>query len=282
MRKKNLRSGFAFRGILICAAVFSTGCNMLPKIPTIPTIQQPAPMSVAGNWQFDLMNSTGSVAAIATGFLAQSGSNLTGTFNVNGCEAISAATGAVGGNNGPNAISLSMNLSNQTLNIVGSGIGTITPGSAFEGNYTVGAVTCPISGLTSMVSGQQVNSVSGGFHGSLNSKGGNTFSIAGTASQGTYSSGTSAPVTGTATATGSTCFTSLNLTGTISGTSLVWQLASPDSSQVVQLTAAPNTSAGQVLTGSPGSFTITQLSGSYDVTAGNCSGDTGTFSFSLP
>lgn len=282
MRKKIWSEGIAFRCILIGASIFSTGCNMLPKIPTIPTIQQPAPMSVAGNWQFDLMDSTGNVAAIATGFLKQSGTNLTGNFDVNGCEPSSAATGAVGGNNGPNAISLSMNLSNQTLNIVGSGIGTITPGSAFEGNYTVGAITCPISGLTSIVSGQQVNSVSGSFHGSLNSKGGNTFSIAGTASQGTYSSGTSAPVSGTATATGSTCFTSLNLTGAISGTSLLWQLASSDNSQVVQLTAAPNTSAGQVLTGSPGSFTITQVSGSYNVTAGNCSGDTGTFSFSLP
>jgi len=279
MRKKMWGAGTPFCGVLFWALLCSSGCNMLPKVPTIP---QPAPMSVAGNWQFDLMDSTGNVASVATGFLQQSGSNLTGNFDLNGCEASSTATGTVGGNNGSNAINLSLSLNNQTLSIVGSGIGTITPGSAIEGNYTVGAITCPISGLTASVSGQQVNSVSGGFQGSLQSKNGNTFSIAGTATQGAYASGPSAPVTGTATATGSTCFTSLTLTGTVSGTSIAWQLASSDNSQVLQLTAAPSSAAGQINTGSPGSFTIIQLTGDYSVTAGNCSGDTGTFSFSLP
>jgi hypothetical protein len=279
MRKKIWVACPPFGGALIVALICSSGCNMLPKVPTIP---QPAPMSVAGNWQFDLMDSSGNVASVATGFLQQSGSNLTGNFDLNGCEASSTATGTVGGNNGPNAISLSLSLNNQTLSIVGSGIGTITPGTAIEGNYTVGAITCPIAGLTASVSGQQVNSVSGGFHGSLQSKNGNTFSIAGTATQGAYASGTSAPVTGTATATGSTCFTSLTLTGTVSGTSIAWQLASSDSSQALQLTAAPSSSAGQINSGSPGSFTIIQLTGNYSVTAGNCSADAGTFSFSLP
>jgi hypothetical protein len=279
MTKKMWGAGRPFRGIVIWALIFSSGCNMLPKVPTIP---QPAPMTVAGNWQFDLMDSSGNVASVATGFLQQSGNNLSGNFDLNGCEASTTATGTVGGNNGPNAITLSLSLNNQTLSIVGSGIGTITPGTAIEGNYSVGAITCPISGLTASVSGQQVNSVSGGFHGSLQSKSGNTFSIAGTATQGTYGSGTSAPVTGTATATGSTCFTSLTLTGTISGTSIAWQLASSDNSQVLELTAPPSSSAGQINTGSPGSFTITQLTGNYSVTAGNCSGDAGTFSFGLP
>jgi hypothetical protein len=268
-----------FRGVVIWALTCSSGCNMLPKVPTIP---QPAPMTVAGNWQFDLMDSSGNVASVATGFLQQSGSNLTGNFDLNGCEESTTATGTVGGNNGPDAIALSLSLDNQTLSIVGSGIGTITPGTAIEGNYTVGAITCPISGLTASISGQQVNSVSGSFHGSLQSKSGNTFSMAGTANEGTYGSGTSAPVTGTATATGSTCFTSLTLTGTISGTSIAWQLASSDNSQVLELTAAPSSSAGQINTGTPGSFTITQLTGNYSVTAGNCSGDAGTFSFGLP
>lgn len=280
MRHTNRSACKTFRfsllaGVLLC----SSGCNMLKNLPGI---QLPPPMSVAGNWQFDLMDSSGNVGSIATGFLQQSGSNLTGTFDLNGCASGSSATGAVGGNNGPDAISLSLSVDNQTLSIVGSGVGTITPGTAIEGNYSVGAVTCPISGLTSTVSGQQINAISGGFHGSFQSKGGNSFSLAGTATQGTYASGSSAPVTGTATISGSTCFNSLNLTGTISGTSIAWQLASSDGSQTVQLTAAPSSGAGQVNSGSPGSFTITQLTGNYNVSAGTCSGDTGTFSFTLP
>lgn len=266
--------------VLLCGLLLASGaCNILSHLPSI---QQPSPMSVAGNWQIDLMNSTGTVGAVATGFLQQSGSNLTGGFVVNGCGSGSTTTGTVGGNNEPDAINLSLNVDNQTLSIVGSGVGTITPGTALEGNYTVGAITCPISGLTATASGQQINSISGSFHGSLQSKNGNTFTIAGTTSQGQYATGSSAPVTGTATATGSTCFNALTLTGTISGTSVSWQLASSDGSQVVQLVAPPSTSAGQINSGSPGTFTITQLSGTYNVTAGSCSGDTGTFSFSLP
>lgn len=271
----NLAQAVLVGGLLLA----STGCNLLNHVPGV---QQPAPMSVAGNWQINLMDSAGSVGAVATGFLQQSGSNVSGGFDVNGCGPGSSATGTVGGNNGPNAINLSLNVDNQTLSIVGSGIGTITPGTAIEGNYTVGAIICPISGLTAIVSGQQINAVSGTFHGSLQSKNGNIFSVAGNASQGHYASGSSAPITGTATATGSTCFSALNLTGTISGSSINWQLASADGSQVVQLVAPPNGAAGQTNTGTPGMFTITQLSGTYDVTAGACSGDTGTFSFALP
>ena len=244
MKNKIWSASIGFHAVLTCAFLLcSSGCNMLSHLTSE---LQPPPMSVAGNWQIDLMDSTGNVASAATGFLQQSGSSLTGGFNVNGCTSSSTATGTVGGNSGPNTINLSLSVNNQTLNIVGSGIGTITPGTAIEGNYTVGAVTCPISGLTATVSGQQISAVSGGFHGSLQSTGGNNFTIAGTATQGAYASGSSAPVTGTATATGSTCFSSLNLTGTISGTSIAWQLASSDGSQVVELTAAPSSAAGQL------------------------------------
>jgi len=256
-----------------------SGCNMLNHLPNV---QQPAPMSVGGNWQIDLMDSSGNVGAVATGFLQQSGSKLTGGFDVSGCGSSSDVTGNVGGNNGPNAINLSLPVDNQSLSIVGSGIGAITAGTAIEGNYTVGAISCPISGLTAIASGQQVNSITGAFHGSLQSKNGNTFTIAGSATQGQYASGSSAPVTGTATATGSTCLNSLNLTGTISGTSVNWQLASSDGSQTIELTAPPNTAAGQISSGTPGIFTITQVSGTYNVTTGACSGDTGSFSLSLP
>lgn len=279
--KNNVKNACkAVRAVLMGGLLLALGgCNMLNHLPGI---QQPAPMNVGGNWQIDLMDSSGNLAAVATGFLQQSGSNLTGGFDVSGCGSSANATGNVGGNNGPNAVNLSLPVDNQTLSIVGSGIGAITPGTAIEGNYTVGAISCPISGLTAIASGQQVNSITGAFHGSLQSKNGNTFNIAGSATQGQYASGSSAPVTGTATATGSTCLNSLNLTGTISGTSVNWQLASSDSSQTVELTAPPSTSAGQISNGTPGIFTITQISGTYNITAGGCSGDTGTFSFSLP
>ncbi len=280
MKNTSGRTFSGIRAVLIWSSLLGcTGCNMLSHLPGV---KQPAPMSVAGNWQIDLMDSTGNVGAVATGFLQQSGSNITGGFDVNGCGPGSNATGTVGGNSQPDAINLSLSVDNQTLNIVGSGVGTITPGSAIQGNYTVGAITCPISGLTATASGQQINALSGSFHGALQSKGGNTFTVAGSATQGQYSSGSSAPVTGTATATGSTCFSALNLTGMVSGSSVNWQLASSDGSQVVQLAAPANTAAGQINTGSPGMFTITQLSGTYNVTAGSCSGDTGTFSFTLP
>ena len=279
MKSKTTRAHRGVRAALMCGLLFAPGCNMLKNLPGL---QQPAPMNVAGNWQIDLMQSSGNVGGVATGFLQQSGNSLSGGFDLPACASSSTATGTVGGNSGPDAISLSLSVDSQTLSIVASGVGTIAPGTAIEGNYTVGAISCPISGLTATASGQQINSLTGSFHGSLQSTGGNTFSIAGTATQGQYASGSSAPVTGTATASGSSCFNSLNLTGTISGTSVNWQLASSDGTQVIQLVAPPNTAAGQLLSGSPGTFTITQLPGTYNVTAGACSGDTGTFAFSLP
>jgi hypothetical protein len=281
--KTNIRSTFrGFWAFALCSLVLGlSACNMLKNLPGLSSLEPP-PMSVGGNWQIDLMDANGNVGSVATGFLQQSGSNLTGGFDVNGCTSSSTASGTVGGNSGPNAINLSLSVNSQTLSIVASGVGTVTPGNAIEGNYSVGAISCPISGLTATASGQQINSVTGNFHGSLQSKNGNTFTVAGSATQGQYASGSSAPVTGTATATSSTCFNSLNLTGTISGTSVNWQLASTDGSLVVQLTAPPISAAGQFSTGTPGVYTITALTGTYDVTAGSCSGDTGTFSFTLP
>jgi len=216
--KNNVKNAYkAVRAVLMGGLLLALGgCNMLNHLPGI---QQPAPMSVGGNWQIDLMDSSGNLAAVATGFLQQSGSNLTGGFDVSGCGSSANATGNVGRNNGPNAVNLSLPVDNQTLSIVGSGIGAITPGTAIEGNYTVGAISCPISGLTSIASGQQINSITGTFHGSLQSRSGSTFTVSGSATQGQYASGSSAPVTGTATVTSSSCFSSLTLTGTVSGTS---------------------------------------------------------------
>ncbi len=285
MRYQHSSVSRALRSAVLCGVLFgSVGCNLLKNLPGIPNLQGPAPMSVGGNWQMDLMDSSGNVASVATGFLQQSGGNITGSLDLNGCNSNSSSvTGTVGGNNGPNAISLSVNVDNQTLSIVGSGIGTVTPGNAIEGNYTVGATPCAISGLTATVSGQQINPVSGGFHGSLQPKNGTPLNISGTVTQGSNTSGSSsAPVTGTATVSGSTCFNSVNLSGSISGTAVQWQIASADGSQVAQMSSTPITAAGQIGTGSPGSYTVTQLSGTYTVSSGSCSGDSGTFTVTFP
>lgn len=202
--------GVAF--VLCCLALSAAGCGLLNNIAKIP---QPTPMSVAGNWQFDLMDSKGNVGAVASGFLQQSSGKVTGVLDVGACGSNASVTGTVGGTNGTNAISLSVNLNNQTLNIVGNGVGTITAGSAIQGNYTVGAISCPISGLTSTVSGQQVNPISSAFHGNLYSNSGPTLAISGTASQGQSSGAATAPVNGTASVTGSTCFSNVNVSGTI-------------------------------------------------------------------
>ena len=91
-------------------------------------------MSVAGNWQFDFMDNSGNVGAVATGFLTQCSGNISGAFDVGACGSNVNATGTVGGNNGIDAINLAINLNDQSLNIVGNGVGTITAGSAIQGN----------------------------------------------------------------------------------------------------------------------------------------------------
>jgi hypothetical protein len=256
----------------------SLGCGLLNQLDKIA---HPTPMSVAGNWQFDLLDSNGNVGATATGFLQQSGANVTGALNIGNCASNASVTGTVGGSNGPTTVNLAVNVNGQTLTIAGSGIGTITPGTAIQGNYTVGATGCTISGLTATVSAQQINSISGAFHGSLKSKNGSTLNISGNVSQGQSTGLVTSDLTGSATVTGSVCFSTVNLSGTISGTSVELNLASSDGSSTAQLSTNPQPAAGQ-LGGSPGSFTITQLSGDYVVKAGSCSGDSGTLTLSFP
>jgi len=266
----------AFTSALLLSLV---GCGMLSQLSKFGP---PPPMSTAGNWQFDLMDSNGNVASTATGFLQQSGSTVTGAFDVNGCATNASVTGSVGsGDSGPNAITLSSNIDGQTLQIVGSGIGSIAPGTAIEGTYTVGALGCPISGLTSTVSGQQINPISGAFHGSVQTTNGGTLNISGSVAQGQNAGAVAATLSGTATVTGSACFSSVTLSGTISGTAVVLSLTSSDGSQTAALTALPQ-SAGQLISGTPGSFTITQLSGTYAASTGSCAGDTGTFTVTFP
>jgi VCBS repeat-containing protein len=266
----------AFAGGLLLSSI---GCGMLNSLSKF---QPPGPMSTAGNWQFDLMDSNSNVAALATGFLQQSGSAVTGAFDVSGCANNVSVSGTVEGNNGPDAISLSSNVDGQMLQIVGSGIGTIAPGTAIEGTYTVGALSCSISGLTATVSAQQINPISGAFHGSVQPKSGGTFNISGNVTQGQNTGAVTAALSGTGTVTGSACFSSVNLSGTISGTSVVLTLTSSDGSQTAELTASPQSAAGQLNNGTPGSFTITQLSGAYAVSTGSCAGDAGTFDVTFP
>jgi hypothetical protein len=276
-QKSRVRSNFG--AAIVCGLLLSSlGCGLLNQIAKIP---QPTPMSVAGNWQFDLLDSNGNVGAIATGFLQQSGANVTGALDVGNCGSNASVTGTVGGTSGTNAINLAVNVNGQTLTIVGSGIGTITPGTAIQGNYTVGAMGCAISGLTATASAQQINTISGAFHGSLHSSNGSTLNISGNVSQGQSTGLVTSDLTGTATVTGSTCFAAVNLSGTISGTSVELNLASSDGSSTAQLSTNPQPAAGQLST-APGSFTITQLAGNYAVKAGSCSGDSGTLSLSFP
>jgi hypothetical protein len=279
MKAGSLGIRFVFKVAFAGAAFLClVGCGLLNQVSKL---ENPTPMNVAGNWQFDLMNGSGGVGAVATGFLEQSGSNVTGALDIAGCDSNAGVTGTVGGTNGPTSINLSA-AGAQNLNIVGSGIGSITPGNAIEGSYTIGAIGCSISGLTSTVSAQQINPVSGAFHGALTSKNVGTFSVSGNLMQGQNGGAVTAPLSGTASVTNSTCFTSVNLTGTISGTSVVLDIASSDGSQTAQLTAPAQSNAGQLISGTPGSFTITQLSGSYRVNTGSCAGDSGTFNVSFP
>jgi len=99
---------FVFVGeALICAlSLFASGCNMLGGLSKIPS--GPTPMNLSGNWQFDFLDTSGNVTTIGTGFLSQSGSNITGMLDVGACGSSAAVTGTVGGNTGPDAVSLSV------------------------------------------------------------------------------------------------------------------------------------------------------------------------------
>jgi hypothetical protein len=180
----------------------------------------PSSGSIAGNWQMSLQNNPGKTPS---GFLLQTGNALNGSFLFSGnCAGVGPAQGAVSGSN----ISMTVSEADQVLSLTGT---ASADGSSMSGNYTVLASGCggPETGTWN---GSQVKALTGNFQGVFTSTVTNdlVFHFTGNLTQGPNTGASYASLSGSMTSTDASCFTSSSISGQITGTSAVLNLATSE------------------------------------------------------
>jgi len=188
--------------------------------------------NLAGNWQMTLQRQSTTSMKTESGFLVQSGNSLTGEFLLNGatnCAGVGSAIGQISGSN----VAISVSQVGQTVNLTGA-MGT-TP-SSINGNYSILAAPCG-SNQVGTWTATQVQPFSGNFQGTFTStlSSGLVFAFSGTVTQGANTGTSSASLTGNVTSTNAPCFTTANLQGSISGTSIVLNLLSAEGTTLGQI-----------------------------------------------
>jgi hypothetical protein len=202
---------------------------------------------LTGNWQMTLTDtSTNSVAKSQSGSLIQTGNAVTGGLLLTDapCTGIGAVSGTVTGT----AVSLSLNPVGVSVNLTGT---LAASPAALSGAYTIlstgcqGSAVVPESGTftASLVSPLQ-GSVSGAF---TSQDGASTYPITGTLTQAPITASATTSLSGTLAFTGF-CYPSVNLLGSISGTSVVMNLVLTDGSSIGQFNGATSLD-GTSLTG---------------------------------
>lgn len=192
--------------LLLCmAAATSCGSNGRPAI------------SIAGNWQMSLSNNSGK---IPSGFLLQAGNALNGDILISGnCSGVGTAQGQLSGSN----VSLTVDAAHQTLALSGT---ATSDGSSMSGGYSVLAAGCGFSN-TGTWTASRVSNFSGQFQGTFTSTVTQNliFHFSGTVAQGANTGSSFAALSGSMTSTDATCFTGAEISGQISGTAIVLNLA---------------------------------------------------------
>jgi hypothetical protein len=215
------QKGFAF---LVSTFLLLTSCGGGKDVATTTNL--------AGNWQMTLQRQNTTTTKTESGFLVQSGDSVSGEFLLNGdtnCAGVGSALGQINGSN----VTISVSQVGQTVSLTGA-LGT-TP-SSISGDYSILAAPCGSNQVGSWTAAQ-VQAFSGNLQGTFTStfSGGLVFAFSGTVTQGWNSGTTSAALTGKMTSTNAPCFTSANLQGSISGTSVVLNLLSAEGAPLGQI-----------------------------------------------
>ena len=233
---------------------------------------------ISGNWQISLQPSIPKSKPIAqSGFLLENNGVLTGGMAVqnNACPGTGNVLGSVSGSN----ITFSVTPAGLDLEFTGS----MTKAGTMGGNYTVlstgctGNFTAPQTGTwtANQVSPLNIN-IQGLFTSSHQNLNPGTFNITGKVTQGPSTGESTTSLAGTLSATGYCFFTTANVSGTISGTSVVLNVVGSDGTQIGQINGTTS------LDGSSfnGSYRMIGLGPGHEPPCVN--GDTGTVTWPSP
>jgi len=231
-------------------------------------VMSPPNGALSGNWQLFLQQEEPSppVVLSVSGFFLQTANSLSANVSVppnpnspNGtCGGVGSLTGTVSGQN----VTLAINEGGSTLNLTGS---IASNNQSMEGIFSAfggGCFTRPSSGTWTAVSIPPLN---GSFTGTLSNSSYMTLlngvippvpiKVTGTMVQSANNGGANATLTGTINATGYPCFTTVSVSGTISGENVILNVFGYDGSQIGSL-GTPGSPAIASL-GSPGALLST-------------------------
>ena len=191
--------------------------------------------SLSGNWLIN-MTKTGktTVSHTQSGSLVQNGDMVTGSviFTDIPCSGV----GSVSGNVSGSTISLNVNPVGTAISLSGSAGSNPT---SMSGTYTILSTGCTGSQSapeTGNFAASLVTPLNGKITASFAApKVGTTPTMAGQLTQGANTGSSSTSLTGSVTFTGGFCYTSANIVGSISGTSVAMNLVDSDGVQIGQL-----------------------------------------------
>jgi hypothetical protein len=250
---------------LLSFLVFGTACgsNAGP---------QPNVAPLTGNWQISLNRHASTTPLIFSGFLIQSKNSVTGSVVLGGgCQGVGPVTGTVDNQK----LSMTINEFGQEVSLTGD----VPSGSGgfLSGEFSTLPGGCTAFPNTGTWSARIVPPLSGQFHGTLSSFGGNgTISVTGNLVQGQNTGASNATLTGSIEVVNSQQFcsylTTATISGVISGTNVTLNLFGPTGAQITQVNASIT----------PDSTTLTGEGIVFSGISNTCLGDHGTLQITFP
>lgn len=234
-------------GFLLSLSLLMSACGNSKSDPTSSS------SSVSGNWQISLTETGGTkVSGTQSGSLLQNNDAVTGSliFTDSPCSGVGSVQGSVSGT----AVSLTVNTTGAEINLTGAmGSSSCTAGqTCMSGAYTTLSTGC-IAGKSIPSAGTWIATLvpplSGNVTGSFSKKGVTTATVTGTVTQGSNSGTSTTPLSGSLTFTGGFCYSSANIVGSISGTSVVMNLVDSNGVQIGEVVGTTSSTNGTSLDG---------------------------------
>jgi hypothetical protein len=198
----------------------------------------------AGNWQISLQRDQSNTLKTESGFLVQSGDALSGNLLLTGdtnCAGVGAAQGQVSGSN----VAINVSQIGQTVNLTGS---LASSGSA-SGSFSIFASPCGSTQVGTWTA-SQVQTLAGSLQGTFTSTSpqfsGVIYQISGKVTEAPNTGESAANLSGSMTSTNAPCWSSVSISGSISGTSVVFNLLSSEGVALGQFHGTATTDASTI------------------------------------
>jgi len=262
MRRSNLKPIVTLLATLVVCAAMPMGCG------NGSATNAGSSGLLSGNWQIAMQQNPPSTNGESeSGFLLQTGNSLTGEFALSDqtqCAGLGSVQGTLRGSD----VALTVNQAGETVTLTGT---ASKDGSGMAGTYSILAASCGGNSSIGTWTASPVKPVTGTYLAVFSSGyTGYVYDFAVSLTQGANTGTSIASLSGKMSSSGALCGNSLNLSGVVSGTSIVFNFLASDGTAVGQFRGTTSADA-------------TSMTGTYDFVpqTGGCGGDAGTITVTL-